>query len=458
MDEIRPQIGPQEAFLSTPADIAVFGGSAGGGKSFGLLLEALRHVHVPGYTAVIFRRKHTEVKMEGGLWDDSLEIYPHAQGVPREYNTEWRFPNKATIRFSHLEHEKNRLDWMGAQICMLGFDQIELFTTAQFWYMLSRNRSLCGVRPYIRATCNPDPDSFIAELVAWYINQDSGFAIPERSGKIRYFTRRGDSIEWDNSPAELKARFPDLDVRQDVKSFTFISSSIFDNKILLAKDPGYLGNLRALPLVDRERLLRGNWKIRETAGNVYKPREWMPVVDVAPADIVRVLRYWDRAGTAPKPGSDPAYTAGVRMSIDSKGIMYVENVVRFQGEPGTVERHIRNCAENDGLNCEVYLEQDPGSAGKMDVSYLIRQLGGFSVHAIRAVSNKVIRARPASAQMEAHNIKLVKGTDTNPYPWNRPFVDELANFPDGKYKDQADAFAGAVSMLLAGANPRVRAL
>ncbi len=454
--EIRPQAGPQEAFLSTPADIAIFGGQAGGGKSFGLLLEALRGVHVPGYNAVLFRRKHTEVKMEGGLWDDSLTIYPHAQGVPREYNTEWRFPPSATIRFSHLEHEKNRLDWMGAQICMIGFDQLELFTKAQFWYMLSRNRSLCGVRPYIRATCNPDPDSFIAELVAWYINQDTGFAIPERSGKLRYFTRQGDTLEWGDSPAELRERFPDLDVRQDVKSFTFIASSIFDNKILLAKDPGYLSNLKAMPLVDRERLLKGNWAIRATAGNVYRPREWMETVQAAPAEVLRVLRYWDRAGTAEKVGkaesSQPAFTAGVQASIDERGIIYVENVVRFRGEPGKVERGLRACATQDGLNCEIYLEQDPGSAGKMDVSYLIRQLGGYSVHAIRAVRNKVVRARPASAQMEAGNIKMVEG------PWNRAFVEELENFPEGKFKDQADAFAGAVSMLLAGANPRIRAL
>ena len=66
---IRPQPGPQEAFFSTPADICLYGGSAGGGKSWSLLAEPLRHIHNPKFSAVIFRRYADEITMEGGLWD-----------------------------------------------------------------------------------------------------------------------------------------------------------------------------------------------------------------------------------------------------------------------------------------------------------------------------------------------------------------------------------------------------
>jgi len=68
---IGPQPGPQELFLSTPADICIYGGAAGGGKSFGLLLEALRHIDNPQYGAVIFRRTYPEIMNKGGLWDES---------------------------------------------------------------------------------------------------------------------------------------------------------------------------------------------------------------------------------------------------------------------------------------------------------------------------------------------------------------------------------------------------
>ena len=51
--------------------------------------------------------------------------------------------------------------------------------------MLSRNRSMCGVRPYVRASCNPDADSWVASFLSWWIDQDTGYAIPERSGKIQ---------------------------------------------------------------------------------------------------------------------------------------------------------------------------------------------------------------------------------------------------------------------------------
>ena len=68
--EIRPQAGKQEMFLTTCADIAIYGGAAGGGKSFGLLLEPLRHVtNNPEFYTVAFRRSTTQIRNPGGLWD-----------------------------------------------------------------------------------------------------------------------------------------------------------------------------------------------------------------------------------------------------------------------------------------------------------------------------------------------------------------------------------------------------
>ena len=80
---IAPQKGPQEKFLSTSADIAIYGGAAGGGKSWGLLLEPLRHVTKnKEFSSVFFRRNTTQVRNPGGLWDESAKLYPMAYGQP----------------------------------------------------------------------------------------------------------------------------------------------------------------------------------------------------------------------------------------------------------------------------------------------------------------------------------------------------------------------------------------
>lgn len=71
------------------------------------------------------------------------------------------------------------------RICFIGFDELTHFSEAQFWYMLSRNRSMSGVRPYVRATTNPDADSWVAKLIDWWIDDVSGYPIPERGGVVR---------------------------------------------------------------------------------------------------------------------------------------------------------------------------------------------------------------------------------------------------------------------------------
>lgn len=73
---------------------------------------------------------------------------------------------------------------------------------------------MCGVRPYVRATCNPDADSWVAEFISWWIDPETGFAIPERAGVLRWFIRIGDTIIWGDSPEELAHHVNPIDVSQ----------------------------------------------------------------------------------------------------------------------------------------------------------------------------------------------------------------------------------------------------
>jgi hypothetical protein len=205
--KIGPQAGPQEAFLSTTADIAIYGGAAGGGKTYGLLLEPLRHVANPAFGAVIFRRESLQITNEGGLWDEALGLYPQVGGRPRTVPRHmFTFPKGSRVSFAHLNQETDVHGWHGAQIPLIMWDELTHFTKYQFFYMLSRNRSASGVRPYMRATCNPDADSWVAEFIAWWIDQDTGYPIRERMGVLRYFTRAGDNIIWADSDRRARAR------------------------------------------------------------------------------------------------------------------------------------------------------------------------------------------------------------------------------------------------------------
>ena len=198
--EIRLQ-PKQEMFCGSPADIAIFGGSAGGGKTYALLLEPLRHINKKNFGAVFFRRIYPELTREGGAWDEAGNIYPLFGGEPNQTDLVYRFPSGAKVTFAHLQLEKTKDSWRGAQIPLICFDQLETFTESQFFYMQSRNRSArSGVRSYMRCTCNPEP-GWLANFLSWWIAED-GFADLSRVGKLRWFVRSGNEIIWADAPEE----------------------------------------------------------------------------------------------------------------------------------------------------------------------------------------------------------------------------------------------------------------
>jgi predicted phage terminase large subunit-like protein len=321
---LKPQPGPQETWLSSPADIALYGGAAGGGKSWALLFEPLRHKDTPGFGATIFRRTYPQVTAQGGLWHESAKLYPLAGARPNVSDHRWDFPSGASVKFAHLQHESTVLNYQGSQIALIGYDELTHFTEHQFGYMLSRNRSVCGVRPYVRATCNPDAASWVARWVEWYTDPTTGYAIPERSGRLRWFVRDGETLRWADDPAALRKAYPDCG---EPKSFTFVAAKLEDNPALLKADPGYMANLMALPRVERERLLRGNWLISNAEGEWpadYFGRHLYFGDWPAPDERTITTIAWDPSkGSDARYGDYSAFTVLVR---DSQGRLYADAV------------------------------------------------------------------------------------------------------------------------------------
>lgn len=439
--KIGPQPGPQTDFLTTLADIGIFGGAAGGGKTYGLLLEPVRHYSNPNFGTVIFRRNTVQIRNLGGLWDESAKLYTQLGGQPRESTLDWTFPSGCPLKFAHLEYNSTVHDWHGSQVPLLGFDELTTFTEYQFWYMQSRNRSDSGVPGYTRATCNPDADSWVRTFLDWWIDNDTGFPIKERAGKLRWFSRINNELIWGDSKEELEKKYGPTSFP---KSLTFIPSRIYDNQILLKKDPTYLATLHNLPRVQRERLLDGNWNVRAAAGDYFKKMNF-EILDHEP-DGGQAIRYWDRASTKPnETNKNPDWTVGLRMKKLSTGIYVITDVDRFQEGPSEVEKRVRNNASQDGRDQEVGLEEDPGSAGKADIeNYTRRVLSGYRVAVYRPTKDKVTRALGYSSASENNLIKVVRGK------WNEAFFNEHENFPpeEGKGKDdQVDAGSGAFNHL-----------
>lgn len=438
---IRPQ-PKQELFLASDADIAIYGGSAGGGKTWSLLIEPLRHIANPEFGAVIFRRTIPEITKEGAMWDESMKIYPLLGSRPNANTFRHLFPSGAKISFSHLQFDKDIESLKGAQIPLILVDQLETFTRAQFFYMLSRNRSTCGIRPYVRATCNPEP-GWLADFLSWWIDED-GYARLDRVGKIRWMVRIEEELYWADTREELLSSFPEI----QPKSVTFILSTLYDNQILMQKDPGYLANLQALSLVDRERLLGdkhrgGNWKIKPEAGNLFN-RSWFEIVDALPAGIGRFTRFYDLAATEKQVSSpDPDFTASAKGAMHG-GVLYIVDYTSERIGPAETDRYMLSRASQDGKGCRIRWEQEPGSAGKRDSYRLVTMLQGYDAGGVSTLSrDKVFRAKPLAAQALAGNVKLLRGD------WNEAWLQHMHSQPNPKLHDDGmDASSGLYNSLV----------
>ena len=466
-------------FLASPADIAIYGGAAGGGKSWALLMEPLRHINNPDFGGVIFRRSTVQVRNEGGLWDESMRLYPLAGGSPKETVLQWAWPNPsrpgasgAAMTFAHLEHDSTVLNYQGAQIPYIGFDELTHFTSRQFWYMVSRNRSMSGVRPYIRATCNPDSESWVADFISWWINQDTGLPIIERSGVIRHFVRVGEKLVWADTPEELaEYKNPMTGKPLPSTSMTFVPATLQDNKKLMEADPSYLAKLLSLPPVERERLLGGNWKIRR--GDVdFFPLEnmlerGMPVPMPTRCDAVYAIMDCAVKIRSDNDGTAVTYFArtkhgGIPLAIVDWDLVQIEGAFLIDWVPSVLtnlERLAKVCGARNG-SVGIWIE-DAASG-----SVLLQQCR--NKHPARAVDSRLTamgkdqRALLASPHYHKGDVKITEEafhkTVTYKESTKNHLISQVTNFRIGDLEaakradDLLDTFANGIVIGLGDLN------
>lgn len=215
----------------------LYGGAAGGGKSDALLAEALRQVHVPNYSAIIFRKTYP---MLSDLIERSKELYKAAYPKARYNGQEhcWRFPSGSRIYFGNMQRAADRVNYQGKHYDFVAFDELTQFTWPEYSYLMSRNRpSGPGTIVYIRATANPGGIGH-----AWVKARFISPAPPKTPIKDVYEVV---------SPEGDRIKIP--------KKRIFIPASVFDNQALLRNDPNYLASLAMMGEADKKALLYGSW-------------------------------------------------------------------------------------------------------------------------------------------------------------------------------------------------------
>ena len=227
----RPNDGPQTDFLAAPETDVLYGGAAGGGKSYAMLVDPLRFAHRAAHRALVLRRSMPELRE---LIDKSRELYPKAfPGCKfREVEKIWTFPSGAKLEFGFLERDADVYRYQGQAYSWIGFDEITHLSTEFSWnYLASRLRTTDPeITPYMRCTANPGGAG-----ATWV--------------KKRYV-----------NPSEPNESF----TGHDGLTRRFIPARLEDNPYL-STDGRYEQMLKALPAVQRKQLLEGNWDVTEGA-------------------------------------------------------------------------------------------------------------------------------------------------------------------------------------------------
>lgn len=359
-------------------------------------MAALQFVEQPSYAALLLRKSFADLSQPDALIPRSMQ-WLGGKAKWSSQRHEWTFPSNATLRFGYLDVASDIYQYQSSAFQFIGWDELTQFSEPSYRYLFSRlrrNVSTGNIPLRMRGATNPGGRG------ATWVKQR--FLVEGRSHG-RYFV-----------PAKLD-----------------------DNPYLDRES--YINSLMQLDPVTRKQLLDGDWSVR-SEGSLFD-RAWFEIVDRAPEELNRWVRFWDLAATEPEQGKDPDWTSGCKIGC-FRGVWYIADVQRFRATPMGVEARIQQTAKMDGPGVAIGMEQEPGASGKGMIDHYQRYiLSGFDFQGIPSLRDKILRAGPLSSAAQAQNVKLIQG------PWINDFWDELESFPGGEHDDQVDAATGAFNML-----------
>ena len=355
----------QMQFLKAEEDIVFFGGGAGGGKTWSMLVDNLQGIHCPDYFSVFFRSTTTEI--DKGLWPEAKKMYkpflfnekgkPIGQAKILENTKTITWPSGARTSFSYLERDSHADSYYGSELTRIYFEELQFRTYYQFDVLRSRNRSVSKVKTGIRCSLNPDYNHFCYDFVKLFLDEEY-FPIKELSGKTAYFVIVDDVIytSWDKDQLIR-------DHGKNPQSYTYIPATVEDNKYL---DSSYRDRLDSLSEKKRKQLLLGCWAPMEDSG-IYFQRSMFRKASHVPLGS-KTVRGWDTAGTAPPEGQTvdrrADFTVGIKMSKCKDGNFYIHGMERFQERAGPRDNKIIQTGHRDGEDVFIIMAADAGAAGK----------------------------------------------------------------------------------------------
>lgn len=411
----------QAAFLASPADEALYGGAAGGGKSAAVVALPLRWIDNPRFNALVLRRDTTQLR---DLIAKTEALYP-ALGAKLNLTTgTWRFPSGARVWFTHCEHETDVSRFDGQEFHLVVFDELTHFTERQYRAIRARIRGTDPTLPRAtRATTNPGGPGHewvFARFAAWL---DPKHPRPSEPGRLRWYA--GDDEVARGTP--------------DALSRTFVPAKLEDNPHVTSE---YRAALLQLDPLRRAQLLSGDW-LKRAAPKELWDREKVLHLDAPPALVRARVRCWDFAASEDRSAD---WTVGTLASITTEGLVVIEHVHRFRGVPAKVRSEFSRIAQADrerDPRTVQWIPQDPAQAGKDQVLSYQNGNPGIAIRARPPSGDKIVRFSPASARAFAGTLAVVRG------PWNGALHDELeaAPGPKGTKDDQLDTVSDCVAVL-----------
>lgn len=322
-----PMRGSQYAFHSTDVDELLYGGAAGGGKSDSLLVESLRQVGVPGYTAIIFRRTYPE--LEKSLVPKAYDLL-YGSAKPSNKGMTWSFPNGSKIHLSHLQREEDKEKHKSNEYDFIGFDELTSFTESQYVYLFSRLRGKNPeIQRFMRSATNPtgvghgwvkkrflNPDP---ESVTLLGGQPYEFAAGWKYKGKTYtdFESLPDGFEK-GDPVFTEEHFKIWKDNKSGITRAFIPALLWGNTHIIKSDPDYVKRLKTLPHKQQQALLYGSWDLFE--GQFFS--EWDP--DINTCKPFSIPPHWKRFVAIDYGYTAPASVHWYALSEDGKVYVYRE--------------------------------------------------------------------------------------------------------------------------------------